>query len=55
MFEAERMAASSTTRRMAHRYGGAKPPELLAANETVCKQFITNDAEMVTAIRRLVG
>jgi hypothetical protein len=35
------------------RYGGAKPSELMAANETVCKQFL--DPEMTGAVRRLVG
>jgi integrase len=34
------------------RYGGAKPSELMAANETVCRQFL--DAAMTEAVRRLV-
>jgi integrase len=34
------------------RYGGAKPSELMAADEVVCQQFL--DAEMTDAIRRLV-
>jgi integrase len=39
-------------RTVSDRYGGAKPDELLAANEEVCKKFL--DAEMADAIRRLV-
>ena len=35
------------------RYGGAKPSELMAANEVVCGQFL--DPEMPEAVKRLVG
>jgi hypothetical protein len=35
------------------RYGGAKPSELIAANEVICRQFL--DPKMKEAVRRLVG
>jgi integrase len=35
------------------RYGGAKPSELMEANEVVCRQFL--DPEMTTAVKRLVS
>jgi integrase len=37
---------------IADKYGGAKPAELLKANEIVCQQFI--DEEIAAAIKRLV-
>jgi hypothetical protein len=35
------------------RYGVAKPSELMAANEIICRQFL--DPKMTEAVRRLVG
>jgi|HubBroStandDraft_6_1064221.scaffolds.fasta_scaffold571391_2 hypothetical protein len=37
------------------KYGGAKPSELLKANEIVCAQFLDKAPELVAGIRRLVG
>ena len=34
-------------------YGGERPDELLKANETICKKFLTTD--MTAAIQRLVA
>ena len=34
-------------------YGGEKPPELLKANEDICKGFLDDD--MTEALKRLVG
>jgi hypothetical protein len=39
---------------MSDRYGGKKPDVLAAANEEVCK-FLTGDAEIKTAILKLVA
>jgi integrase len=36
------------------RYGGKKPDVLLAANETICA-FLTSDAEIMNAVRRLTS
>jgi integrase len=36
------------------RYGGKKPDVLSTSNETICK-FITEDAEIMAEVRRLVG
>jgi hypothetical protein len=36
------------------RYGGKKPDVLSTSNETICK-FITEDAEIMAEVKRLVG
>jgi hypothetical protein len=36
------------------RYGGKKPDVLNKSNETICK-FITEDAEIMAEVNRLVG
>jgi hypothetical protein len=38
---------------MSDRYGGKKPHVLAKANETIC-EFLTNDAEIRTAMLALV-
>lgn len=41
-------------RTVSDRYGGKKPDVLLAANETICG-FLTRDAEVMSAVRRLTS
>ncbi len=51
--EVYEIISGHSAKTVSDRYGGAKPDELLAANEEVCKKFL--DAEMTAAIRRLIN
>jgi integrase len=50
--EVYEIISGHSARTISDRYGGAKPDELMAANEEVCKKFL--DTEMTAAVHRLV-